>query len=329
MTASTVSAASRPKRRVRSGARLVDLAWLTWRQHRLLITATVLGLAATIGYLLWVRAGFVGLECSPTCSVDDPLGFTSRVNGPMNWLLMATSALGGIIAVFWGAPLLAREYEQRTHLLVWTQDVSPMRWLVSKVALLSGLAVLFSVALALAGGMLVGQMNSADPGAVSLFENPAFELWLPLLPTYALFGLALGVAIGGFTRSTVTSMGLTLLGFTATRVLVGSLGRPNFEAPLRYVGPLGAAPRRGDPNALMIDMGYLDTAGNKVSIPADCLRSDNITDCMTSRGIVGFEDYQPGDRLDTFRLIELGIFLGLAVVLFALAWWRLRKDPVL
>jgi hypothetical protein len=41
-----------------------------------------------------------------------------------------------LIGVFIGVPLLAREHEQRTLLLAWSQDVSPVRWLWTKLALL-------------------------------------------------------------------------------------------------------------------------------------------------------------------------------------------------
>src|SRR5258705_1744701 len=43
-----------------------------------------------------------------------------------------------LIGMFIGVPLLAREHEQRTLLLAWSQDVSPVRWLWTKLALLGG-----------------------------------------------------------------------------------------------------------------------------------------------------------------------------------------------
>ena len=40
----------------------------------------------------------------------------------------------------WGAPLLAREFEDGTHSLVWTQGVTRRRWLIRQLAL--GLAAI-------------------------------------------------------------------------------------------------------------------------------------------------------------------------------------------
>src|SRR6185369_4964630 len=39
-----------------------------------------------------------------------------------------------LIGAFWGAPLIAREFEAGTHRLVWTQSISRNRWLAGKLA---------------------------------------------------------------------------------------------------------------------------------------------------------------------------------------------------
>ena len=44
-----------------------------------------------------------------------------------------------LLGVFWGAPLLARELESGTHRLVWTQSVTRSRWLITRLAIV-GLA---------------------------------------------------------------------------------------------------------------------------------------------------------------------------------------------
>ena len=40
--------------------------------------------------------------------------------------------LAAVIGVFWGAPLVARELEQGTQRLVWTQSVTRRRWFSTK-----------------------------------------------------------------------------------------------------------------------------------------------------------------------------------------------------
>jgi hypothetical protein len=85
-------------------------------------------------------------------------------------------------------------------------------------------------------------------------------------------------------------------------------------------------------NPLHVSGGYADAAGNIV--PTDgCNPSvagpksfDRWQACMRDHGVVNtYTDYQPGSRMDTFHLIEEGIFVGLAAILFVLAWWRVRR----
>src|SRR5262249_57509041 len=46
-----------------------------------------------------------------------------------------------VIGMFWGAPLIARELEDRTYRLAWTQSVTRTRWLAVKLGL-PGLAAM-------------------------------------------------------------------------------------------------------------------------------------------------------------------------------------------
>jgi hypothetical protein len=91
-----------------------DLAWLVWRQHRILIAVTTLGIAIASALDWWDAADVAN---------------SSAYQGLAN---VVVPSAAGLVGVFWGAPLLASEYEQRTHLVAWAQDVSPMRWLTGK-----------------------------------------------------------------------------------------------------------------------------------------------------------------------------------------------------
>ena len=41
-----------------------------------------------------------------------------------------------LVGLFWGAPVLAREFERGTHRLAWTQSVPRRAWLVVKLGVL-------------------------------------------------------------------------------------------------------------------------------------------------------------------------------------------------
>jgi hypothetical protein len=49
-------------------------------------------------------------------------------------LVYATMAIPLLFGLFWGAPLLAREFEDGTHNLAWTQGVTRRRWLSGNAA---------------------------------------------------------------------------------------------------------------------------------------------------------------------------------------------------
>src|SRR5258708_20365765 len=133
------------------------MTWVIWRQHRAegLILLVVL---AVIGVFLLIT----GLEMANTFQqlvLSNCLGPASK-SSSCNELLQAfinqhsfwggTSsllALPLLLGALVGAPLVTREVEQRTHLLIWTQSITRMRWLTVKLALVLGAGLLASGAL--------------------------------------------------------------------------------------------------------------------------------------------------------------------------------------
>ena len=71
--------------------------------------------------------------------------FTDKFNVVINssrWISLVPLLTG----MFWGGPLIAREVEQGTHRLAWTQSVSRSRWLVTKLGIFAlGAAVVAAV----------------------------------------------------------------------------------------------------------------------------------------------------------------------------------------
>ncbi|RKT57513.1 ABC transporter permease [Saccharothrix australiensis] len=326
MTATTTAPVSTPPRR-RTGVGWGDLAWLTWRQHRwqlgglgaavAVVALSCLIIAWTINATGTALHGFLGLG-----------GF----GGAIQLASLLPVAFGGVIAVFWAAPLLAREYEQKTYVVVWSQDLTPTRWLVGKVVLLGVPAV--GLAAALGSAVLTAQhaMNSVTGGhpAYRAFEDEHFEA-MPLLQIgYAAFGFALGLAFSAVTRRTVLSMAVTLGAFVATRFAVAKFWRPHYQAPERVLWPFGTRDQgssdRIDDGVMYVKSGYTDAAGNPVEYPLECnVRSagpDNGFDtCMREHGVVNtYLDYQPVDRVVPFQLIETALFVIAAAALLVLAF---------
>jgi hypothetical protein len=303
-----------------------DLLWLTWRQHRW----TILGTAVVVVGVVAVALG-VAWHTDATGEIHalGPLSYLS-----VSYVLtLAPTVLGGVIAVFWTAPLLSREYEQRTHLVVWSQDLTRMRWLVGKVALLGAIAVVLAAGLGTALVKLMNSMNAVTKNYVPFqpFEDVAFEAAPQVQVGYAVFGFALGLALSAITRRTVLSMGLALGGFYLARLVVSGFWRPYFQEPLRKVEPYSESAlywNAGNDGTWVVVTGYADASGNEIDFPRVCSgtqSSDNYAKCMADNGVQTFSDYHPADRLGSFQWFESGVFALLAAGLLALTFVWVRR----
>jgi hypothetical protein len=327
MTATTTGFAAAAPVTERTRVGWGDLAWLTWRQHRW----------AVIG-LLVVVLGVVALALGMAWHID-ATGATHELFGRVRYvdaaqlLMVAPMTIGLAIAVFWAAPLLSREYEQRTHLVAWSQDITPTRWLASKVVLLGVPAVALPVGLGLAAIKLMNSVNAVatEYRPFDSFASPAFEV-VPLVQAgYAAFGFALGLALSAVTRRTVLSMGLALVSYLAARVVVAGFWRPYFQTPLREVEKYDPDAQYWDGpggGAWTVNSGFVDDAGNEMRFPEACSNLPDGADyakCMADHHVNFFVEYHPVDRLATFQLIEFAIFAVLAAGLFAVAFASVRR----
>jgi hypothetical protein len=219
---------------------------LIWRQHRgqalwTIITVTALcllvvnfGLSAEhwlAAYHAWLsqlaaagcppptaHGGVFHVTSPATClALKDryPGGlqpaFASHYNGAILLSQYGLPAAFAIAGALTGAPLVAREVEQRTHLAAWTQSVSRRRWYAAKTsALAAGLAVAGLIA-GTVNAWLQHQLTAGDTASsrwswfASVNLAPAGEVVL---------AFALAVAFGALLRRTLPAIGAALAGFT-------------------------------------------------------------------------------------------------------------------
>src|SRR5215469_6100415 len=208
----------------------VQMIWLTWRQHRLEGLVT-LGVLAVIGVFLLITGRAMAnsfqqlvLSNCPTSKSfscgELEMAFRIVQAGPLLALALAL-LLGALV----GAPLVTREVEQRTHLLIWTQSITRLRWLTVKLALVLGAGLLASGALL----ALLIWWNSPVAQIFGSLGASVYDTSGPVWVASALLALALGMFAGALTRRTVAAIFLTLVLFVAIRVPVELLWRPNFE----------------------------------------------------------------------------------------------------
>jgi hypothetical protein len=283
------------------------MTWLTWRIERGKVLA---------GAALVLVAAVVLL----TLNMDGPV----VVMGARIALTLGPPAFAVVVAVFWGAPLVAREYEQRTYLVLWSGDRPATRWLALRVAhLLLPLVVL-------AFGVNVVANLTLDRMLGNAIRGPAYDLWLPLGLATVLAGFALGVLIGVLARNVALSMGITLIAYAALRFVIGVVARPYLLPPVRLLDQVRPI------EAMFVAGGYLDRDGNEVATSAaqlTCVGQHPAIaaqdSCLVAHGIAhSFVDIQPVDRIPNLRLVEFGGYTGLAVALLAVAWLVLRRREV-
>jgi hypothetical protein len=310
------------------------MTWVVWRQHRaegllLLVVLAVLGVFLLITGLEMANSlqQFRQNHClglNSKGSLCDELGMAW--NNHYGFLRGAPllGALPLLLGALVGAPLVTREVEQRTHLLIWTQSITRMRWLTVKLALVLGAGLLASGALL----ALLSWWNSPSVQISGLFETRVYDTSGPVWVATALLALALGIFAGALTRRTVAAIFLTIVLFLAIRVPVELLWRPNFETPLTMTYSID----QQNPPALsnqdwIVSQGYVDAQGNRsTDLREYCTRDETSTQCLQANGVqANYISYQPGDRFWTFQWIETGIYVGFSVLALFAAVWLVRR----
>jgi len=142
----------------------------------------------------------------------------------------------GLLGVFWGAPLIAREIESGTFPLIWTQSVTRTRWLVVKLVVVGLASMLVAGLLSLIITWWASPLDRAGAAVYGTFGSR------DLVPIgYAAFAFALGVAAGMLIRRTVPAMAVTLFVFVVVRVGATFGIRPRIIGPAHQVLALNPA----------------------------------------------------------------------------------------
>jgi hypothetical protein len=249
---------------------------LIWRQHRgqaLWTVITVAALCALMvgfglsaghwlaGYHTWLHrlaaagcppptahSGVFHVRSAATCAALKnryPGGlqaaFTSRYNFAILFSQDGLPAAFAIIGALVGAPLVAREVEQRTHLVAWTQSVSRRRWYITKIATLTAALAVAGLAAGAANAWLAHQLAAGDTPSSRWSWFVSINL---ALAGEAALAFALGVAFGALLRRTLPAIGAAVAGFAAlllaARWIVQALTPATSTTGPRFAAPPGS-----------------------------------------------------------------------------------------
>jgi hypothetical protein len=316
---------------------------------RLPVVATAILLVGVVVWLVLLRQGLtdtmyrIGL---PQCLAahgdcgEQLRDFADEYRRTVN-LFGALEFVPLLVGLFWGAPLVAREVEQGTHRLVWTQSISPRRWLAGKL-------ILFGLAAVAVAAVLVGAViwwNQPFTGIGLEDASPVNGLYRHrgIIPVgTVLYGLAAGVAAGALIRRTVPAMAVAIPAYLVPRAAFGFWQEYVLPAPQVVRYPFAGGYPRGGLGDRQVDYQTIDGAGNPIPgsaltdiCPPDVLpetlgRTQNKgiidTACITAHGIRSEVHYYPVSSFWHLQAVEFGVFAGLAAVALAVAvWWTLRR----
>jgi hypothetical protein len=358
------------------------LIWLTWRQSRLraasaavVLAALAVLLAVTGPHLASLYAGSsIGRCRGSDCGghADDFLqqlysssGSDSILAGTGTyWLLYVLGIViilvaPALIGIFWGAPLVASEFEAGTQYLAWNQSITRTRWLAVKLTLTGLAAMAVTEALSLMQGWwatpifrAVAQGAVATPLAMNQFSPLVFATHGISPLGYAAFAFALGVTAGVLVRRALPAMAVTLALFAVLQVAMPLWVRPHLFPPNHMVttlrsfaavdvpiddGTFTAILNGWDsqPEAWVLSSGAVNTAGKPVTaLPAACTQvasapgkanHPTLLDCLASHGIRVAVTYQPASRYWAFQWTETAIYVALALALAGYCFWRIRR----
>ncbi|GAA5184310.1 hypothetical protein GCM10023322_25520 [Rugosimonospora acidiphila] len=319
------------------------LLWLTWRQHRWAILACLVIAAVLTGWMAYLAAELTTLhhQCHDMiCPTNTPQSQTLHApHGPRavaDFLLLVVRYVPVLSGVFIGVPLLTREHEQRTLLLAWSQDVSPLRWLWAKLALLGLFVAALTAAVAGVSDHLAHAVVAI--GDHSMWDSTHF-LASGMLPLTSGVGwFAVGVALGAAIRRTLPALLTAVAGFIGLTLYV-QLHYITLLTPLSQFAPVGAPPLPGSATSLTINAGWslgagiesnlFDASGHELSYATLVRMCPGInTDhanfsCLDSLRVLVV--YQPGSRIPVFHLILNFGYLGLAAVALLAVWLIVRR----
>ncbi len=330
------------------------MTWLVWRQHRNQAYFAAAALAAFAVLLIITgrqmasqyQSALTSCTASHACSnLANSLVLGSPV---MSLLVTLTVVVPCLLGVFWGGPLVAREFETGTSQFAWMQSITRSRWLAVKV----GWALLAAAAWGGAVSALVtwwsGPLNALNH---QNFEPSQFDIQGIVPIGYAVFAVALGIAAGALLRRTLPALAITIGVFAFLRLVIGQDLRSHYLTAVTRTFSFLHPPVLPTGSYWLVSSGVVGPAGQVansprggpgisfggVSVPIANMPSTcralvfqsplKFGSCLAGHGYRALISYQPAGRYWTFQGIETGIFVVLAAALIAVtAIVVIRRD---
>ncbi|WP_112263258.1 ABC transporter permease [Lentzea terrae] len=326
------------------------MTWIVWRQQRPVLITLAAGLVVAAAAILLLRAGMVSdlqtrniVDCVrdgtlQACRGEGPRAFQKSWYDLIHFAQLLVIVVPALVGLFIGAPLFAREFEQGTHVLAFTQSVSRTRWMATKFVVAALPALLFVAVLQLLVRSWVNAAGQLGPLAGGPYYFSTFDAQGVSPIAYTLFAYTLGVFVGALFRRTLVAITLTLGVFVVTRGFLSTWRESTIE-PVRVLSNELTDPYAGmGPGQVVKNTGFLDAKGAVVTdvnaAQAKCVPNARIevsvedrTACWQQNGLArSFREVLPFEQATTVHLLEASIFAGLAVLFVLGSVWAVRRQ---
>ncbi|MFE7462835.1 ABC transporter permease [Streptomyces sp. NPDC057499] len=301
---------------------------VTVRLHRTALwivgALALAGIAAVIATQLWTASAtdtFAGTGCSVAhttrgcgITVRDFLDVELRSYRLLRYAGMVMMLLPALVGVFVAGPLIARELENGTFRLSWTQGVPPAHWLAARLVVPAAATVAGVCVLSAVFAWARSRAGSTDY-PLDVYERDVYGAMGTVPVGYTLCMLALGALAGLLLRRTFPAMIATVVAYGPLTLILNRV-REHLWPTVRSTEDSWS----GHDTSWAVDSGTLTAAGKPLD-PTVCGGSGEPAAC---KGAVSYVDHHPLSHFWPLQLVETGILLALAALAVALAFRVLR-----
>jgi hypothetical protein len=285
--------------------------WTVLRLHRSAMWIWIVFVVITTVAMLWLRYGPYGTgameiqaDCGtsghPPCySVPNDADALYNFWFALEYVSSLLRTFAPVVAGWAGGALIARELENGTAELAWTQAITPTRWLMEKLAVPAAFLTVGTALLVLHFRTLLYWADAHDLLGAGYETEDYYFAFGPSTVAYVLLGLAVGVLTGFLTRRMFPALAIASLATWTVSWLINPWRTqiwPSVTRTEKGEGPFGFAALRCQ----------WDQADHKYSVDA----------CLGAK---------PASLYWPVQLVETGFVLVLAVLASAAAYWLLRR----
>jgi len=345
---------------------MTRFAWLQSRTQTL-FSAGALAVVAIAAAITGIQLSHLFHSLVAHCTTGCDLAttqFLSHGHFMEHALDLLSLVVPALFGIFWGAPLLTREFEAGTYRLAWTQSVTRSRWLLTRLAIGAGATLVLAGLLTLT---ITWWYRAIDPLTTNKYDVFGSRDVAPI--AYALFAFAAGALIGAIIKRTLPAMATTLGVYVFARVATMLWVRPHLMSPVRKSlsllsggfgfeasngGPIHlAAKAQASANSWTLSSHIVDKAGHVAStnqlaafVQQYCpdvgsapgppkgghlqrIVDPSVFEACGNRAARFYHlviTYQPANRYWSFQWMEAAIFVVLALACAAgCFWWVTRR----